>query len=134
MASSMIDIDALYKLAVDMKDDQSQLVSIVYLILDHLAEHQMSYVAHVPSPNMGIHPDNRAGKKMLGADVSTKGAKIVNVGFTFKFAEKTGRSHLRIRQTPTTANRTPLRRRAATRCFINTHPIPCARARWVVGT
>ena len=62
MASSMIDNDALYKLAVEMKEDKSQLVSIVYRILDSLAAQDMSYVARVPPPNMGIHPDNRAGK------------------------------------------------------------------------
>ena len=90
MASSMIDIDndALYKLAVEMKEDKSQLVSIVYRILDSLAAQDMSYVARVPPPNMGIHPDNRAGKKMLGADMASKGAKIVDVGFTFKLCGK----------------------------------------------
>ena len=82
------DIDVLYTMATQMKEDDSQLVSIVYRMLDKIAEHQMSYTARCPSIHMGIHPNNRAGKQMVAADMNKKGAKIVNVGFTFKLCGK----------------------------------------------
>ena len=78
------DIDVLYIKGIQMKDDDSQLVAIVYRLLDLMAEASMSYVVHVRPPHMGIHPSNRGGKEMLGADMHKKGSKIVNVGFTFK--------------------------------------------------
>ena len=86
MASSMIDNDALYKLAVEMKEDKSQLVSIVYRILDSLAAQDMSYVARVPPPNMGIHPDNRSKWGVSGTDAQTHGRDILDVGFSWKKA------------------------------------------------
>ena len=82
------DIDVLYTMATQMKEDDSQLVSIVYRMLDKIAEHQMSYTTRCPSIHMGIHPNNGAGKHMVAADMHKKGSKIVMVGFTFKLCGK----------------------------------------------
>ena len=53
---AMQEIGALYDMANRTQDNDSQLVSIVYCILDKVAEHQMSYVVRVAPAHMGIHP------------------------------------------------------------------------------
>lgn len=44
----------------------------------------LAYDVVIPPSKMGIHPSNRAGKRMKGSDVQKKGKKIHTVGFTMQ--------------------------------------------------
>ena len=72
--------DACYAKAKSC-NDESKLVKLVYTMLDILKKADESYEIVIPPKSMGIHPQNRSGKKMKDAKMQKKGVKIHRVGF-----------------------------------------------------
>ena len=58
-----------------------KLVSLVYTMIDLSRDAEMGNEVVVPPHQMGIHPKNRMGKKMVPTTMQKKGGKITNVGF-----------------------------------------------------
>ena len=72
--------DNLYDQACKL-DEGSQVVTLVFEMLDMLALVGWSYKAVLHSKHVGIHPSNRGGKRMMHASCHRKGHKILHVGF-----------------------------------------------------
>lgn len=73
--------DEYYAKACDLKDD-NKLVHLMYCMLKLLREAALGYETVVQPKQMGIHPQNRSGKKMTSTTMQKKGHKIVKVGFS----------------------------------------------------
>ena len=61
-----------------------QAVTIVDKMLNLLASTNESYEAEIHSSQMGVHPANRAGKRMMKSEMHRKGGKIVVAGFSWR--------------------------------------------------
>ena len=72
--------DDMYARACQLKDDD-KLVTLMYHMLKLLREGQLGFDVQIPPKQMGIHPSNRSGKKMVASTMQKKGYKIKNVGF-----------------------------------------------------
>ena len=72
--------DETYKKACALNSGD-KLVSLMYLMLKLLREAQMGRDTRIQPKQMGIHPKNRSGKKMVPSTMQKKGYKITNVGF-----------------------------------------------------
>ena len=81
--ATKVAFDKLYKQAAQMKEN-AQIVHLVYQMIDIMHKAEESYLATVPAKNMGIHPQNRGGKKMVAFKMQTKGKKVYCVGFNLK--------------------------------------------------
>ena len=64
--------------------DTTQLVSMIYSLIEQLHAADEAYIVRLPPHHMGIHPKNRSGKKMIDKTMQKKGRTIHAVGFTFK--------------------------------------------------
>ena len=73
--------DETYKKACQLEAND-KLVTLMYLMLKLLREAQMGFDTQVHPKQMGIHPKNRSGKKMVASTFQKKGHKIGNVGYT----------------------------------------------------
>ena len=78
------EFEGYYKKATESLHDATQLVAITYAMIDALEKDNHAYEAEVHPSHMGIHPDNRSGKKMVGQSMQKKGSKVYTAGFTFK--------------------------------------------------
>ena len=74
------EFDVLYGKAVGMKDAE-KLVQLMYQMIAILKANDIAYETEIPPMNMGVHPSNRTGKKIVGLNMQKKGLKIVKVGF-----------------------------------------------------
>ena len=72
--------DEMYKKACELKDE-AKLVTLMYHMLKLLRDAQLGFDTQVHPKQMGIHPKNRSGKKMVATTMQKKGNKIKNVGF-----------------------------------------------------
>jgi hypothetical protein len=72
--------DETYKKACALNSGD-KLVSLMYLMLKLLREAQMGRDTRIQPKQMGVHPKNRSGKKMVPNTMQKKGIKITNVGF-----------------------------------------------------
>ena len=66
--------DKYYAKAQGMAD-QSRLVSLIYLMIDTLSQANLSYPIETQPLHMGIHPQNRGGKKMQALQCRKKAIK-----------------------------------------------------------
>jgi hypothetical protein len=65
-------------------DAGDKLVQLMYFMIDLIKKSGQRVEMKIPPKQVGIHPSNRSGKKMVGAVMQKKGNKISNVGFTLK--------------------------------------------------
>ena len=72
--------EANYAKAKALKEG-GKLVQLVYTMIDLSRKGEMGNDVQVPPHQMGIHPKNRQGKKMIATTMQKKGNKITNVGF-----------------------------------------------------
>ena len=72
--------DKLYDQACNLNDD-SKIVILVFQMIQILTETNQAYTTDMHCKQMGIHPKNRSGKKMVGQVMHKKGKKIYTVGF-----------------------------------------------------
>ena len=72
--------DEAYSKACKLQNGD-KLVSLMYLMLKIAREANMGRDMQVHPKQMGIHPKNRSGKKMVPTTMQKKGNKITNVGF-----------------------------------------------------
>ena len=79
--------EAMYHKAVTMSADAS-LVSLLFGMISLLIGADLAYEAQIQPKNIGIHPKNRACKRMQGSTMHKKGHKIHNVGFNFNLCGK----------------------------------------------
>ena len=80
--------DALCKKAVSLKDGDDKLVSIFWKMLDMARKADLTIDVEIPPWQVGVHPQNRGGKKMSAVTMQKKGHKIAGVGFAYKFCDK----------------------------------------------
>ena len=71
-------------------DDDSKIVQGVDAMLATLVRYGKAYTLVVPPKLVGVHPQNRGGKGLVGESVHRKGAKIVQVGFSLNKCTPTG--------------------------------------------
>ena len=68
--------------------DDSKLVSIFFAQIKILVQEGAAYPRTIKPEHMGIHPANRAGKKMMAMAMQNKGFKIWKVGFALELCCK----------------------------------------------
>ena len=77
--------DRCYAKAISMDESEAtNLVVIMYHMIDLLKKSQQSFLVRVPPKEMGVHPMNRNGKRINGGTMHKKGRTIHSVGFTTK--------------------------------------------------
>jgi len=79
--------EAMYKQATEC-EDAAKLVCLVYTTIDILLADGAAYSQHLKPEHMGVHPANRAGKKMVDLSMQKKGFKIWKAGFSLKLCPK----------------------------------------------
>ena len=71
---AQVQFDKLYDQACNLNDD-SKIVILVFQMIGILTETNNAYPSDIHCKQMGIHPKNRSGKKMVGQVMHKKGKK-----------------------------------------------------------
>ena len=79
------EFESIYNEAVnEHKTQEAEIVSAVLTLIDILKKDNGAYENEVPPRQVGIHPSNRGGKKMMAITFQKKGNKVSKAGFTLK--------------------------------------------------